>query len=265
MLCGLLLTPTRTALAQFTIEELEMHVTARGLEPIVRLIPVRSDIDSTQQVRVTVKDWVRDSAGGNQTLDLGSHPRSCGGRLEVFPQTFQLGARATEYVRVTYTPASERDPGCWTIVLTETVRPPRPTMQLAASVIITTLTGVKVYVHAPDERAAGEVVSADVEVFREPRDRMRPTADSVTVRRVAVRFANTGTAHLVVKPTAEIRNERGDVVARLTGADAYITPDAFRDIELRLPSLARGRYVATVLLDFGASEITAAQVEFTVS
>lgn len=249
----------RPVLAQFTIEELEVHVPARPGTPVTRLIPVRSDIDSTQQVRVTVKDWMRDSTGSNMLMDYGASPRSCGGHLEVFPSTFQLGARTTEFVRVTYTPSVPADSGCWAIVLAETVRPPRPVTAAGSVVTLTTLMGVKVYAHAVDEKVDGTIVSADVEEFWT----RRPDAprDSVLARQFAARFENSGTAHLIVKTTVEVRDESAKIVALLNGSDAYITPGAYRDILVRVPDLPRGRYVAVMLFDFGGQEITAAQVE----
>lgn len=259
MVIGLMLGAARPVLAQFTVEELEMHVTVRPGTPVTRLIPVRSDIDSTQQVRVTLRDWMRDSTGSNVLLDYNSTARGCGSRLEVFPLTFQLPPRATEFIRVTYTPSAPADSGCWAIVLSETVRPPQANTGAGSVVTITTLMGVKVYVHAVEERAEGTIVSADVEEFWE---RPTPTAtDSSFVRQFAARFANTGTAHLVVKSTVEVRDEGGRIVSLLSAADAYITPGAYRDILVRVPDLPRGRYVAVMLFDFGGQEITAAQVE----
>ena len=256
---------TRPVAAQFTIDDLELHFTPQSAQPLTRLIPIRSEIDSVQQVRIVVKDWVRDSLGGNVMSDYGAHASSCGARLEVFPLTIQLGANATEFIRVTFSPTAAPDPGCWAIVLGETVRPPRaPSATGGASVTITTLIGVKVYVHTPEAKAVGAILSADVEEFWERKERAGQPLDSTFVRQLALRFENTGTAHLRVKSSAEIRDEATTIVAQLAGPEAYMTPGSYRDILVRLPSLQRGRYVAVLLLDYGADEITAAQIEFEV-
>lgn len=260
LVAAVVLGVARPVSAQFAIDELEMHFVPVGSGAMTKVIPLRSSSDSTQQVRITVRDWQRDSLGGNAFLDFGSHRATCRGRLDVFPLTLQLGPQATEFVRVTYTGTTAADPGCWAVVLTETVRPPAAREQ-GAAVSISTVMGVKIYVHTPGAVAEGAVVSADVEAFWEPRP---TTADSAFVRDVAVRFANTGSAHLRVRSSVEIRNETTQIVARLDGPEAYITPAAFRDILIRLPNLARGRYAAVILLDYGAEEITAAQVEFEV-
>lgn len=254
----------RAASAQFTIDELELHYTAGAGQAVTRLIPIKSESDSVQQGRLWVRDWMRDSVGGNQMVTYGESGHSCGPRLSVFPLTLQLAARATEFVRVTYEPAGATDPGCWAIVLSETVRPPAETAASGASVTITTVVGVKVYVHAATARSNGTIVSADVEEFWESAQNAGAALDSSLVRQVAVRFQNTGTAHLRVKSTVEIRDESARVIRRLDGPEAYLTPDAFRDILVRLPTLERGRYIAVVLLDYGADEITAAQIDFEV-
>lgn len=247
--------------AQFTIENLEIHIAPGNRGTVTHLIPLRSEVDEVQQVRIWAGDWSRDSSGGNQLLEYGSTAKTCGGRLSVFPANLQLGPKATEYVRVTYDPPTTPEPGCWAIVLSETVRPPQQAdAERSASISINTIVGVKVYVHAANARAEAEVISADVEAFWKPMD--PPSRDSTLERQVAVRLANTGTAHIIVKSQVEIRDESSAVVQRLTGPDAYIAPGDFRDILIRLPSLPRGRYAAVVLLDYGADEISAAQVEF---
>lgn len=251
----------RPVSAQFTIEQLEMHITAGGGQPTTQLIPIRSEIDSVQQVRLWLNDWMRDSLGSNLMVDYGTSPSSCGDRLSIFPLTLQLSARATEYIRVTYEPRGAADPGCWGIVLSETVRPPRPASEgRSTSVDITTVVGVKVYVHALNARADGMIVDTDVLGHWEHASRA-PVPDSTFVRDAVVRFENTGTAHLRVKSSLEIRDESTRIVERVVGPEAYITPGAFRDIVIRLPALRTGRYVAVVLLDYGADEITAAQLD----
>lgn len=248
----------RVLSAQYAIDELELHFEpANGA--VTRLIPIRSVSDTTQQITVRLSDWYRDSIGGNRMAEYGSLESSCGDRLEIFPQSLQLPPRGTEYVRVTVTPGATPDPGCWGIVLTEAVRPPPPTTDRAA-VTISTVMGVKVYVNAADANASGEVVSADVESFYIP----TPPSDSTLARQIAVRFVSTGSAHLRVKSSAEVRDGSARLVAGIEGPEAYITPGAFRDILMRLPELPAGRYVAVVMLDFGGAEILAAQVEFEV-
>lgn len=255
---------SRPLSAQFTIDELELHFAPDGSGTLTGVIPIHSSLDSLQQLRIVLNDWERDSTGANKFVELGTLPSSCRGRIEVFPATVQLAPRGTEFVRVTYTGRGLPDPGCWSAVSVERVRPPSELPQ-GPSVTLALVMAVKVYVHATGATASGDVISADVEDIwvRQPAN-AAGVVDSVPARQVAVRFANSGSAHLRVKTTLEIRTQTTQLVERAEGPEAYITPGNFRDILIRLPSLRPGRYAAIVLLDYGAEEITAAQVEFEV-
>lgn len=244
--------------AQFSIDELEIHVTPNGSQAITRAFAIRSTIDSAQQILLTVNDWERDSTGSNKILDLGSHPRSCSGSVDIFPLTMQLPPRGTEFVRVTYTPkAGAETHGCWSIVMARSPRPPTPTGG-RQGVSISTVIGVKLYVHEPQETLLAEVISADAETGW----KRQQNGDSTQIRQLAVRLANVGTGHLRVTSKVELRGQRTEMLAQFDGPLAFITPGAFRDLLIELPaSLPSGRHVAVVLLDYGGEEITAAQIE----
>lgn len=256
---GLLAAPASGAGAQIAVDELEVHVKL-GRDSLGRAVAIRNETDTLQQVRITIKDWARDSLGTNVFGDLGTFPNSCASRITAFPLTLQIPPRATDFVRVSYASVGATDPGCWSIVIIEPVRPPINLAGAQATAQVTILSGVKVYVHPEAERAAGEISYADVESYRTVLPER--STDSVVVRDVVVRFENTGTAHLIVNSVVEIRDESTQLVHRLDGPRGYITPGAFRDFIVRLPELARGRYAAIVLLDYGDDEVHATQVDF---
>ncbi len=261
MLVAALVLLPRLAAAQFTVEALEQHLVL-GRDSLTQVIEVRSESDTVQQLRIQLKDWLRDSLGQNTYGDLGTLEGSCGTRMQVFPLALQLPPRGREFVRVAYEATGPQDPGCWSIVLIEAVKPPSTTRAQGAAVSLTVLTGIKIYVHPSTERGDGEIELADVESTWE-RSRVSDTqVDSTRVHDVVVRFVNTGSAHLRVKSTVEIRNESAQLLHEIRGPEAYITPKAFRDVLVRVPSLPRGRYIAVTLLDYGGAEIKAAQVEF---
>jgi hypothetical protein len=250
--------------AQVSVDELELHMrltTPRA--PITQVIPVRNDEQKAQQVRVVLGDWVRDTLGNNLFLEAGSVPQSCGSRLSVFPATFQVAPGATELVRVTVD-AAPADTGCWSIVFIETVTPPAPRPDGQGSfVTIEVRTGVKVYVHRQDAVAMGEVLDMTVGTAWRP---VAPGAsrDSALVREATVRFANTGTAHVRVRTSLEIRDLTGALVHSVDGAEAPMVPGSTRLVRIAVPTLPRGDYVAVMLLDYGGDEIAAGQAEFRV-
>lgn len=249
--------------AQVSVNELEVHLaltTPRGT--LTDVIPVRNEETRAQQVRVVVGDWVRDSLGNNVFLEAGDVSESCGARLQVFPSTFQIAPGATELVRVAYEPTAD-DVGCWSIVYVETVNPPPPQIDAQGSFLtIEIRTGVKIYVHREHAVALGEV--EDVAVATAWRPIAPVSRDSALVREVSVWFHNTGTAHVRMRTSLEVRDAQGALVQNIAGPEAPMTPGAKRIIRIGMPDLPAGDYVAIVLLDYGGAEIAAAQADFRV-
>jgi P pilus assembly chaperone PapD len=254
---------SRTAGAQVAVDELEVHINlSRTTTSHQRTIPVRNDDSTAHQVRIVVGDWTRDTLGMNVFPEATGTSRSCGTRLQVFPATLQIAARSTEYVRVSYE-AAPADTGCWAIAYVETVKPPPPRPDGQGSFLtIEVRTGVKIYVHRPDPVSLGEVRDIRIEAVRRPPARGAASRDSSTVHETAVWFQNTGTAHLRVKNSLEIRSSTGTLLHTIPGPEAYMTPGSLRVIRVAMPALQAGDYVAILLLDYGGDEIAAAQSEF---
>lgn len=249
--------------AQVAVDELEVHIQlARGATaPHLRSFPIRNDDTTAHQVRIVVGDWHRDTLGQNQFPEATGQSLRCGARLQVFPTTLRLAPKTTELVRVSYE-AAPADTGCWAIAYVETVRPPaaRPDAQ-GSFLTIEVRTGVKIYVHREGAVALGEV--RDIQVRRAPpQPRGAQPPDTTTRYETAVWFQSTGTAHLRVKNTLEIRSATGALLHTVAGQEAYMTPDALRVVRLLMPALDPGEYVAVVLLDYGGDEIAAAQLDF---
>jgi P pilus assembly chaperone PapD len=265
-LLGCLLAPVVPAAAQVSVTDLELHLQLKGdTGTLTQVIPVKNEQTTTQQVRVLVGDWVRDSLGNNQFTEPASGgSERCGARLRVFPTNFQIAPGATELIRVSYSPAAQ-DEGCWAIAFIETAAPParRPDAQ-GSFLTLEIRTGVKIYVHRQDAHRAGIVESADVALVWRPRRGATNRRDTTQVREATVLFANTGTAHLKVRTSLEIRDLQARLLHTVPGPDAYLVPGSARYIPIALPDLGPGGYVAIVLLDYGGDEIAAAQVEFRV-
>ncbi len=248
---------------QVVVEELEVHFRPTGDSLISRLIPVRNELTRPQQVRLSLGDWYRDSLGTNVFAEANSTPNSCGSRLQIFPETFQIAPGQLTYVRVSYTP-SDSMPGCWGLVMIETVNPPRSVNATEGSFLtIEIRTAVKVYVHQRNAVARGVIESAELGVFERRPDPRAASGVTVPVRETVVRYANTGTAHLRVKTTLEIRDAEARLVRTVAGKEYYMTPGAVVNMHHVIPAdLPSGEYIAILLLDHGGDEISAAQVDF---
>jgi hypothetical protein len=228
--------------AQVVVDELEVHFRPTAdTAQISRVIPVRNELGRAQQVRLQLGDWQRDSLGSNVFAPHGTTPGSCGERIQIFPTTFQVAA----------------------VVFVETVNPPRAvTAEQGSFLTVELRTGVKIYVHAPNATMSGEVESAEMGSFRRRTDARGGSADTVQVRESVVRFANTGTEHLRVKTTLEIRDAEARLIRQVAGKEYYMTPGAVVNMHHVIPTLPAGQYIAIVLLDFGGDEISAAQIDF---
>lgn len=245
--------------AQVGLDVFEVHLRPDSAERVMS-IGIRSLSDSVQQVRLSLGNWQRDSSGGNVFAPYAESVGHCGDRLEIFPQTLVLGSRATDAFRVTYRRAGPVDVGCWAIVFADVVQSSSAAVSGGMGATVTVRQGVKVYVHPAQSMMSAAVEFADVESLWVPRDTSAGN-DSSLARQVAIRVVNTGNDHLILRSALEIRDASSRLLHRVEGPEAYITPDAFRDVLIRLPDLVSGAYYVLALLDYGGDEVLAAQLE----
>ena len=133
---------------------------------------------------------------------------------------------------------------CWSIIFVES-RGPQTSGGRQISYV--TRIGVKVYVVPPGLPKDGEVTDMAV----------RQTGR----REVEVAFENTGGVPLWVHGSIEFRRSDNSVAASDTLPEFPVLPGAVRRVQASLPRLARGRYLALALLDFGGAEVAAGQVQ----
>jgi P pilus assembly chaperone PapD len=267
----------RTARAQLTVNELEVHLVTAGAS-VVHTVGVRNDSEERVQAVVTIEDWERTEAGANTFLPAGSHARSCAKGLEVFPRSLALEPGATATVRVSFTGVPDAA-SCWSIVFLEN----RATQMAGGRQLqYTVRTGVKVHVTTPNAARDGQIESMAVEDAEPaadalapsarpasrggPRDRSTPGAGaaSSTAQEVAIRFRNAGEVQLQVGGAVEVRRADNSLVHRGELAAVPVLPTQQRLVRSALPPLPAGRYVILALLDFGGSELVAGQLEYEV-
>ena len=235
----------RAARAQLTVDVLELFV-APGDADAVRTVRVRNDGAERVQAMVVQEDWERDADGTNRFLPLGTHTRSCGEHIDVFPRAIALEPGEAATVRVAVRAGTTP---CWGVVFLEhRATQPNGGRQLSYTV----RTGVKVYVEPTAARRDGELEAITVDT----------EADSTT--QLHVQFRNTGTSQLAVRGHLEVRTAENQVVHRHELPAAPVLPAAARRLSAPMPSLAPGRYLVLVLLDFGGNELVAGQLDYEV-
>lgn len=238
------------ARAQFAIDKTEMVLAPGDSAARTGALLVRNDGAARAQAVVKVEDWDRAADGTNRFFPAGTQPHSCARGLTVFPRTLSLAPGESQWVRVAVDGSVGSAAECWSVVLVETVTP-----QVAASgrmLLYTVRTGMKLYVVPEGAGADGQVT--DVTLARAPQDTARWRAE--------VAFENTGARHVTASGRLEVRRaDDGATVAVVPLPPAYALPGATMRVAAEVPTLAAGRYVVLALMDFGGSELAAAQRE----
>ncbi len=238
--------------AQLEVSHLELQLRPAVGRPVTATIVVRNPDAVPTTAQIHVEDWDRLPNGTNRFLPPGTVSGSCGSRLRVFPTALSLAPGDSETVRVTWTPDSSGAPAteCWSIVFIEQPSPRLP-RRGSAGLSLQVRTGVKVYVTPPDLPR-----SASIEQLA-----LVPAPDSGAPRRVRVRVLNDGGVHFEAKASLEIRRPDDTMVDSLGLPSLYALPGAVAAQEDSLPALPRGRYVLLLLVDYGASDLLAGQLE----
>jgi hypothetical protein len=248
---------TRGVAQQVSVDQLELHIVmpkAGSAPPAPQTFRVINSGATPSRVTIAAQDWDRDLKGANRFYELNSLPTSCGARVRVFPSVLQLGPKSQQAVRVTVDSADRIAKGCYAILFVETALPlgaDKPSVGITYNFRY----GVKVYVER-DVDVAAEIESAELAMG----DSALARRDS-SLRQVALLFHNTGGRQTMTRGTLEIRRPDNSLADRVDIPEFPTLPGAMRQLNVSIPRLPRGKYVVLALLDYGGSEIAAAQVE----
>ncbi len=256
LLPGLLV--PRAARGQLAVNDLELFLKPTGSSGRSGVIQVSNTTTHPVQVRVDVQDWERDIQGRNVFRPVGTGTSgSCGASLKAYPLSFRLEPRRAAPLRVMY--EGSDTVGCWGVVFVQTNERPPAVRQSHLNYLVRT--GVKVYVEPPQARrdAAIEGVQVVDSTALVPGSKRR-----LTMQVAQILFRNTGQAHLLVKGTVNLRHADGSDFSTIDVPEFPMVPGAVRRVDVMLPGLARGRYLAIVLLDYAGEEIAAGQTDFEV-
>jgi P pilus assembly chaperone PapD len=246
----------RLASAQLAVDHAELHLVPRGtLEQRVGLITVTNEGSTSVQASVRIEDWDRAEDGTNRWYPSGTVAGSCGKALQVFPLSVSLQPGASQSLRVTLDSNAVNGRECWGAAVVETVQPPSMTGRAITYVV---RTAVKVYAEPAGLTLDGAV--SDVRIVQPDAARL-VSRDSVGPR-VQVVFENTGKKHVVATGSVEFRRPDNSVAAKVALPDMYALPGAKSRVSALMPKLAPGQYVVLAIVDFGGSEIAAAQIEY---
>lgn len=239
--------------AQFAIDKTELFLNAGESTERGGVLIVRNEGSVRAQAAIKMEDWDRGEDGSNRFFAPGTMPQSCARALRVFPLTVSLAPGESQAVRIDVDTSVAHAMGaqeCWSVVLVESAVP--ETNASGRTLLYRLRTGLKVYVMPKGLAADGQV--ADVAILAG--DSAAKTTDMVEVA-----FQNTGTKHVIARGRVEIRRPDNTTAAVVELPPAYALPGATMRVRAAIPALAAGRYVVLAVMDYGGSEIAAAQLE----
>lgn len=274
----------RPMLAQLTVDRIEIVVDRKATPAQGASFVVSNKTKTAAQAVISVQDWDRDSTGENRFFPVGTTSGTCGRSLTVEPLGTRLDPGSSQEIHVAIDSLSLPAHECWAVVFVESAIP--RVQQTGRMVTYVVRTGVKVYVVPAAAAPNGEVVDMrvrpHVRVLTADSARPRGVGDSLArqARRdsaviareaadtahqeLALAFANTGSRHVLVQGTLELRRSDNSVAAKIATPRLHVLPGATQHVTMSLPNLPRGRYVALAILDFGGSDVAAGQVEYEV-
>ena len=151
---------------------------------------------------------------------------------------------------------------CWSVVFVELQDPVR-FQQAGRAVQAVIRVGTKIYVEPANLPRSADVSDMRITPHVPTSDDAPAAARTDTTRRdLAIQFRNTGGMQIRPSGHVEIRRPDNTLVSSVKVDEFPILPGALRRIQLPLPTLARGKYIALTLLDYGGAEIAGGQVEF---
>ena len=260
MACGVF-APTAHA-QQLAVDQIEIFLTAGDPTRSSAVFNVSNEGNTPLQATLYMSDWDRDSTGNNRFFPIGQLPESCRNMLQVFPTQVRLEPRSQQAIRVTLTGSESARAACWSVVFVELQDPVR-FQQAGRAVQAVIRVGTKIYVEPANLPRSADVSDMRITPHVPTSDDAPAAARTDTTRRdLAIQFRNTGGMQIRPSGHVEIRRPDNTLVSSVKVDEFPILPGAVRRIQLPLPTLARGKYIALTLLDYGGAEIAGGQVEF---
>lgn len=231
-----LIIPAGAAHAQLAIDREAVLLNPTQPAERVAEFVVQNSGAAQLQATVNLQDWDVDARGASHWRKAGHVAGSCGDRVSVSPRVLRLAPGERQTVQVTVSGGARFDAECWSAAV---VKPSEASEQGSTS--------VPVYVTPAGAAVNGEVQDMFVK------------GDSLEIV-----FANTGNVRTEIVGEVQVRAAGDSVVVAVPIENATVMAGATRRFRVAIPKVARGTYTLFAVVDFGGSELTAAQAAFEV-
>jgi P pilus assembly chaperone PapD len=259
---ALLAIAPRVGAQQLAVDQIEIFLSTGDPARSSAVFNVSNEGDRPLQATLYMSDWDRDSVGNNRFFPVGALSQSCRSMLQVFPSQVRLEPHSQQAVRVTLTGADAMRAACWSVIFVELQDPVR-LQQAGRAVQAIIRVGTKVYVEPQNLLRGADVEDMRLAKHLATTEEVSTGARADSARRdLRIVLRNTGGMQIRPSGRLEIRRPDNSLAASVKVDEFPILPGASRQLLVPLPTLARGKYVAITLLDFGGADIAGGQVEF---
>lgn len=237
-----------------TISNGEFVINSFGGQVISSSFFIGNNEEEPLIIEIETLDWRRDEFGNLVFEEPNTHPRSIASWIEFDPKQFVLGPDSSQEINFTVTVPQEATGSYWggflADVKTETAAQQE---EEGVGVQIGTKFLIKIFI----ETQAGS--NRDGDLIKVQRLGLNPLT-------IAISFRNTGNIRLQdVLGRVEIRDLQGNTIRSMTIDEFSVLPSDTRTIEVidgaaRGDTLAPGRYLVLVILDFGVESLLGGQL-----
>lgn len=202
---------------------------------------------------ISFNDWSYDENGNNTIHDAGTLPSSCAPWISILPQSyFSLAPGETHEIEIIVAPpaSSSSDVPVHSAMLYITqVNPENAVNENGANIKVSVRTGIKIYQRYPGAR----LPQLEIENF-----------SYTNTKDLLLEFRNDGNIWADGTLTCELINQETGKKTLLPDTIFYTMPQDYRKLPIVLPDdLAKGKYIATALLNYGDDEtIKMAELRF---
>lgn len=245
------------ASADLVINQTEIIVPLSPGGQATRVIQLSNSGKNPQSVSVFASDWQQSETGAVDAIDPGKQPRSATQWIGVNPPRFVLPPGKTQEISVNFAiPASSKlEEGDYTtMVFSQTedvVTRKDPGSGREVNLRVIGRIGTKIFIRQPNVvlKPSAEINGMQLE-----------TENGKTA--VKITLSNTGKSFFrSEKSFVQIQDAKGEVLSKEPVPAFSCLPDNTRILTLPLPLKSGKRYTLLAMVDYGAPEILAGELE----
>ena len=250
----------QSAEAAFVATPMEFHLQVAPGADNTQTLYVRNRGEETIALKVYTGDFWIEPDGKESFLEAGKLERSCAKWMAVSPEELELAPNQSQPIRFKITLPANASGSYWGMVFVEqTTKPSIKTAkkgQQQFSIISFQRIGIRVFEDTPNSKPAGGLIN-QVNVAWDTKSE---------AFKVSLKFENQGELLLKCKGTIEVKDDKGQTLKSTEIEQFNCYPKSSRIAEGYISTgLAKGKYTALAVIDYGAESLVAGESVFEVA